>query len=133
LIVVLDTNVWVSALVFSKPGSVPIRALERAVNEDTLATSRELRAEIHRILTERNRWTEERSTLRLDVLLTGAITIQLTHTTHICRDPNDNMFLECAALAHADVIVAGDKDLLVLGSYAGARIVTPFDYLNLKS
>jgi uncharacterized protein len=133
LIVVLDTNVWISALVFSKPGSVPIRALERAVNQDTLATSRELRAEIHRILTERNRWTEQRATLRLDNLLTGAVTVQLTHTTHICRDPKDNMFLECAALAHADVIVAGDKDLLVLGSYAGARIVTPLDYLNLTN
>jgi putative PIN family toxin of toxin-antitoxin system len=133
LIVVLDTNVWISALVFSKPGSVPIRALERAVNEDTLATSRELRAEIHRILTERNRWTQQRTTLRLDNLLAGAITVQLTHTTHVCRDPKDNMFLECAAIAHADMIVAGDKDLLVLGSYAGTRIVTPFEYLNLES
>jgi uncharacterized protein len=41
------------------------------------------------------------------------------------------MFLECAALAKADVLVAGDKDLLVLGSYAGVRIVTPLEYISL--
>ena len=131
MIVVVDTNVWISALVFSKPGSVPMRALERAVYVDTLASSRELRAEIRRILTEGNRWTEQRTTLRLDALHAGAITVRLTHTTHVCRDPKDNMFLECAALAKADVLVAGDKDLLVLGSYAGTRIVTPLEYIGL--
>ena len=41
------------------------------------------------------------------------------------------MFLECDALAKADVLVAGDKDLLVLGSYAGTRIVTPLEYIGL--
>jgi predicted nucleic acid-binding protein len=40
------------------------------------------------------------------------------------------MFLECAALAKADLLVAGDKDLLTLGAYKGARIVTPSEYLK---
>jgi predicted nucleic acid-binding protein len=35
------------------------------------------------------------------------------------------MFLECAALANADLLVSGDKDLLSLGSYGSTRIVTP--------
>jgi predicted nucleic acid-binding protein len=48
LIVVVDTNVWISALVFSKPGSVPRQVLDRVVSEDKLATSEELRAEVHR-------------------------------------------------------------------------------------
>ena len=133
MIVVLDTNVWASALVFGKTDSVPARALKRAVSEDILATSRELREEIHRILVQKGSWSAHRATQELDTYLARAITVQLTHTTHICRDPKDNMFLECAALAHADVIVAGDKDLLVLGSYAGASIVTPFEYLTLES
>ena len=37
----------------------------------------------------------------------------------VCRDPHDDMFLECAALAKADLLVAGDKDLLTLVSYKG--------------
>ncbi len=131
MIVVVDTNVWISALVFGKPGSVPIRVLERAVQVDTLASSRELRAEIHRILTEGNRWGEQRATLRLDALHAGEVTVKLTRTIHVCRDPKDDMFLECAALAKAELLVTGDKDLLVLGSYTGIRIVTPVEYLGL--
>jgi putative PIN family toxin of toxin-antitoxin system len=133
LIVVLDTNVWASALVFGKTYSVPARALKRAVRDDTLATSRELRAEIHRILIDKGYWSPHRATQELDTYLAKAITVQLTHTTHVCRDPKDNMFLECAALAHADLIVAGDKDLLILGSYASARIVAQFEYVSLES
>jgi len=133
LIVVLDTNVWASALVFGKTYSVPARALKRAVRDDTLATSRELRAEIHRILIDKGYWSPHRATQELDTYLAKAITVQLTHTTHVCRDTKDNMFLECAALAHADLIVAGDKDLLILGSYASARIVAQFEYVSLES
>ena len=48
----------------------------------------------------------------------------------VCRDPNDDMFLECAALARADLLVAGDKDLPTLGTYKGTRIVTPSEYLE---
>jgi predicted nucleic acid-binding protein len=40
------------------------------------------------------------------------------------------MFLECAALAKADLPVAGDKDSLTLGAYKGTRIVTPLEYLK---
>jgi predicted nucleic acid-binding protein len=47
-----------------------------------------------------------------------------------CRDPTDDMFLECAALAKADLLVAGDKDLLIPGMYKGTRIITPSEYLR---
>ena len=45
--------------------------------------------------------------------------------------PKDNMFLECATLARADVLVTGDNDLLSLGSYLETRILTPSEYLDL--
>lgn len=32
----------------------------------------------------------------------------------ICRDPDDDVILDCGVEARADVIVTGDKDLLVL-------------------
>jgi predicted nucleic acid-binding protein len=46
-----------------------------------------------------------------------------------CRAPNDDMFLECAMRAKADLLIVGDKDLLVLGSYRGTRILTPVEYV----
>jgi predicted nucleic acid-binding protein len=49
---------------------------------------------------------------------------------NICRDPNDDMVLECAVRAGAKAIVTGDKDLLTLGEYEGIRIVTPRTFLD---
>jgi putative PIN family toxin of toxin-antitoxin system len=131
LIVILDTNVWVSALQFGRPDSIPLRALQRALTEDTLATSPDLRDEIHRVLTRKFLWTEDRSASLLDRFLARAITVELANTTTVCRDPKDNMFLECASLAKADYLVAGDKDLLIPGSYANTRIITPLEYVDL--
>lgn len=35
------------------------------------------------------------------------------------------MVLEAAVTAHADVIITGDQDLLVLDPFEGIRILTP--------
>lgn len=43
----------------------------------------------------------------------------------VARDPDDDKILECALQAKADVIVAFDKDLLVLKEYEGIKIVHP--------
>jgi len=55
--------------------------------------------------------------------------IMITGSLRVCRDPNDDMILECAVLASAQFMISGDKDLLVLGSYSGIRIVTPAEFL----
>jgi uncharacterized protein len=48
-----------------------------------------------------------------------------TVVSGICRDPNDEMILGLVIPAKADIIVSGDKDLLVLKKYNGVNIVTP--------
>jgi predicted nucleic acid-binding protein len=53
VIVVLDTNVWISALVFAKRRGTPTRALEKAMREDVIASCHEIEAEILRVLTEK--------------------------------------------------------------------------------
>ncbi|HBE45311.1 MAG TPA: putative toxin-antitoxin system toxin component, PIN family [Deltaproteobacteria bacterium] len=35
----------------------------------------------------------------------------------ICRDPADNMILECCFAAQANILITGDKDLLDIKSY----------------
>jgi len=49
----------------------------------------------------------------------------------VLRDDPDNRILECAAAAHADLIVTGDAALLALGQHAGVRIVRLTDYLGM--
>jgi putative PIN family toxin of toxin-antitoxin system len=51
--------------------------------------------------------------------------------TKACRDPDDDAILAAAVAASADLVVTGDKDLLVLGSYAGIPILTPRQLLDL--
>lgn len=43
----------------------------------------------------------------------------------VCRDPDDLMILGLVVPGTADVIVTGDKDLLVIKEYKRARIMTP--------
>jgi putative PIN family toxin of toxin-antitoxin system len=130
VIVVLDTNVWISALQFAKRRGTPTRALEKAMSEDVIATCPEIEAEIFRVLTEKFLWDPNRAEAAMEAILARAIRVRLRGTVRECRDPNDDMFLECAARANAGLLIAGDKDLLVLGSYKGTRIVTPAEYLS---
>jgi len=46
------------------------------------------------------------------------------------EDEPDNRILECAVQAGSDFIISADKDLLRLGSYAGAPIMRPVDFLQ---
>jgi len=130
VIVVIDTNVWISALQFAKQPGTPTRALEKAISEDVIATCDEMDAEIVRVLTEKFCWQQPQATSALEVILARGIRVKIRGTGKECRDPGDDMFLECAALAKADLLIAGDKDLLTLGEYKGTRIITPSEYLR---
>jgi putative PIN family toxin of toxin-antitoxin system len=46
----------------------------------------------------------------------------------VCRDPNDLMILGLVRPGQIEAIITGDNDLLVLGQYGGAKIVTPRDF-----
>lgn len=55
------------------------------------------------------------------------------------RDPDDNIILECAQEARADIIVSADKDLIKLKTFEGVQIHHPtnlrymFNYLDTNS
>ena len=52
----------------------------------------------------------------------------------ICRDPKDDMLLECCIAAKADLLVTGDQDLLsISGLPFAVGIVTPANYLATKN
>ena len=49
----------------------------------------------------------------------------------ICRDPDDDKFIEFARDARAFYIVSGDKDLLVLEKYEDIQIITAREFCEL--
>jgi putative PIN family toxin of toxin-antitoxin system len=131
LIVVLDTNVWISGLHFGSRDGVPTQAIRRAVERDTLATCPQIEHEILRILIYKFKWAPIRAAETVADAFSSANRVAISGNIKACRDPNDDMFLECAQLANADVIVAGDKDLLVLRNFGRINIITPAEYLQL--
>ena len=131
MIVVIDTSVWVSAMHFEKRQGSPVLALERARYQDRIAICDEIAEEIFGVLTEKFGWEPSAVRSRLSYLLVRSTKVSISGTLHVCRDPNDDMILECAMLAGAQAIVAGDKDLLSLRSYKGIQIATPAEYLAL--
>ena len=43
----------------------------------------------------------------------------------VCRDPDDNAVLGLVAPSSAEIIISGDQDLLVIGTYKGVKILSP--------
>ncbi len=48
----------------------------------------------------------------------------------ICRDPNDEIFLEAALAGKVDYIISGDKDLLVLNNIVNLKIINSRQFLD---
>lgn len=133
MIVVFDTSVWVSAMHFEQRQSPPILALERARNWHTIATCNEIEKEVSRILVGKFGWEPGAVYYRLSFFLAKSVRVAIKSTVHVCRDPNDDMVVECAVISGAQYIVSGDKDLLALDAYSGIRILTPTLFLAQKT
>lgn len=118
-----------SALEF---GGAPDLAVFRALTQDKVAISSFIKTEIVRVLTGKfERDTVELQTL-LDEILAEALWVEVSgEIKGACRDSKDDAILETAWRAGADYLVAGDKDLLSLGTFRGTSIITPAIYLKL--
>lgn len=61
-------------------------------------------------------------------LLAAVELVAITERITACRDPKDDKFLELAVNGHADLIVSGDADLLVLDPFRGIPIIPPASF-----
>lgn len=133
--VVLDTSVLVSTLLV--PDGVPAQVLSAwRANYFALFASPAIRAELLRVsalprIRRRYRVTDEQVAKLVGLLDEWANWIEGTADTSDAplRDSQDFIILSAAADADADVLVSSDQDLLVLGRYRRARIVTPRQFL----
>jgi uncharacterized protein len=128
LIVVFDSGIWISALRF---GGTPFMALDHVFRNHEIAYCDPIMVEVKDILGRKFDWTAARIRDALGDYISTSSNIAIAGKLHgICRDPKDDMVLECAMLASADLIVTGDRDLLVLESYLDTQINTPRQYLE---
>lgn len=128
--VVIDSNVWISGLIF---GGQPEKIIKHFLDGDFLViVSAELLSELRRKVIEKfPLFTSSLESLDASIL-NDAIVVRLgSQTINISRDPDDNKVIETAVMGRCDYIISGDKDLLVIGSYKNINIVNPTDFLKI--
>ena len=125
--IVIDTNVLISGVFF---GGFPRKILSSVVNQKiTACATAEIINEYEDIVQEmidRKQGHIDRAILA--PLIQVLEVIEPISHVEICRDPDDNKFLECAKDSHALYIVSGDKDLLVIEEYENIQIMTVKDF-----
>jgi putative PIN family toxin of toxin-antitoxin system len=63
--------------------------------------------------------------------VTAATLVHPQQKLHICRDPMDDIVLECCRAAKADVLVTGDKDLFEIADFPfDVHILSPRTFLK---
>lgn len=126
ILVVADTSVYISALIF---GGVPQTALVRALRRPyRIVISEAIKIELSQTLSEKFGWPDERIAYAGTQLWTDALRCEPL-SVKASRDPNDDHILGCALAAGAHILVTGDKDLLELHPFRGVTIVTPAQFL----
>lgn len=132
---VIDTNTLVSGSLWQGP---PARLVSAALGGKaqiflSLPLLLELRETLQRPkFAERlagHGETAESITMRFRAACQEAIQARITPPSGL-RDPDDVSILACAVSAGADLIVTGDKDLLILQAFEGIPIVTVVEALR---
>jgi uncharacterized protein len=125
---VIDTNIWVSGLIW---GGKPRQIIELASTAPhEIYSCAALLEELRNTLS----YPRLQPYLQARQLYAQSMCDQITLLVHlqppatlkrpVCRDPDDDVLLACAMAAQADCIVSGDQDLLVLKAFESISILS---------
>jgi uncharacterized protein len=133
---VLDTNVIVSGVILTTgaPGEILTAWRDRRFE---LVVGRTILSEVGRVLhlpKIARRYSVDPQHVQdlLNLLSVRAVVAaerRMVSTT--LRDPKDNPTLACAVAGHADFIVTGDRDLLVLRRFREIPVISPVTFAAL--
>ena len=124
----------VSAFVF---GGIPEKAIKKAFAEADIYVSppilKEYR-EVPLILENEDKLTQAQLKALISgfaAFVTRTIVVYPRKKISICRDPADNMLLECCFESKADILISSDRDLLDIRALPfHLKILTPRKFLE---
>src|SRR4030067_2040470 len=128
--VVFDTNIYISAIIFSGPPGICLEVAQ--AGEIELYTSKAILLELANKLRSKFGYPEE----DIEEILVGLVRFvkvvkPKVKINKIKEDPSDNMVLEAAVEAKGDLIVSGDKKhILPLKEFAGIKIISAASFLK---
>lgn len=127
--IVIDTNVVISGIFF---GGEPNRLLQHAINNELeVFVSKEIVDEYKEVVARiAEKYPNRPKKFPLDIFVSSCRNVEPKKIISVCRDKDDNKFIECAYEAKCLYIVSGDNDLLSLENYADIKIVPVADFLH---
>jgi len=132
--VVIDTNVWLSALLWGGQPSLIIQLIEK--KQIQAISSENILAELTDILQKpklQKRLNQLKFSADEVVIVAKRLMILVVIEEVIIpklRDPKDQMVLATAIAGDAQIVISGDKDLLVLHPYENISILLPQEFLS---
>ena len=129
--VVIDTNVFLSALLFGgTPGKlIPLWKSGRIQPQ----LNKEIVAELLRVLAYPKfelSETEIQYLLFVEILPFCNTVSSKSGSVIIKEDPSDDIFLRCCEISKAKALISGDSHLLDLKFYQNVPILTPSEFLR---
>ena len=129
MIVVLDTNVFISSFF----GGNPRLIIDHwKTGRFKIGLSPAIIEEYIEVLGRLGLADEPELKEILDLLARGAgilFTVDPPELRVVKDDPDDDKFIACAAALKAEFVITGDKALHAVKSFGGIRILTPAEFL----
>ncbi len=133
--IVLDTNVWLSGILWDGEAS---KILEKAEKKDIqIIISEDILSEIIKVLNRESKFQKYILNLRLSIedLLRTILSISTLIETKtkldiIKADPKDNIILEVALEGKVDYIISYDNHILNMIEFRGIKIISPKEFLK---
>ena len=128
--VVLDTNVLASGIFW---GGTPLKVLDLWKKESFEVVASDLVIDEYLRTIQYLSKKMDRADLYQDwslILPSRVSLVSVKKSFQLCRDPKDDMFIDCAVADKARFIVSGDKDLLVLNKVMSVQIIEPKFFLG---
>ena len=129
--VVIDTNIWISFLI----GKTLTSLSEAIISGQVIVLfSDDLFSELIKVL-KRPKFKKYFSETAIENLVTllyeKVDLVEITHHFEDCRDAKDKFLLDLAVSGHADYLVTGDADLLILNPFQDVEIISYQYFQNL--
>ena len=121
--IVLDTNVLISGIFWGGP---PFRILEHWISDDIeIIVTPDILNEYVRVIECVGKKQPELMSRWINLITIHSKNVEKQTALTVCRNPDDDKFLECAVSGKAACIVSGDDDLLALKSIHAIPILKP--------
>ena len=128
--IVLDTNVFVSGVVWSGPPATILGWWQHGIV--SLVLSDDIFDEYIRVCQrlQHDYLGVDFSHILDFLLMHGEFCASVKLPKPVCEDPDDDKFLSCALASNTNIVVSGDKKLLRVSGYGGVEVLRPRLFLD---